>query len=113
MKNLALGFAACSIFLLCQPTQAQTLIGSGQMHFHGAIVEPAYELGLASQVDYGETGKLIEVAPGVVIAMNMALRKGPGSEPLYSMSFTELKNPQNLSASLSSGKKGVVTISYR
>ena len=113
MKNLALGFAACSIFLLCQPTQAQTLIGSGQIQFHGSVVEPAYELGLASQVDYGETGKLIEVAPGVVIAMNMALRKGRGSEPLYSMSFTELKNPPNPGANLSSGKKGVVTISYR
>ena len=113
MKNLALGFAACSIFLLCQPTQAQTLIGSGQIQFHGAIVEPAYELGLASNVDYGESGQLIEVAPGVVIAMNMALRKGRCSEPLYSMSFTELKKPQNPSASLSSGKKGVVTISYR
>ncbi|MCB1653968.1 MULTISPECIES: hypothetical protein [Pseudomonas] len=113
MKNLALGFAACSIFLLCQPTQAQTLIGSGQIQFHGAIVEPAYELGLASNVDYGESGQLIEVAPGVVIAMNMALRKGRGSEPLYSMSFTELKNPPNPGASLSSGKKGVVTISYR
>ncbi|AMB78339.1 hypothetical protein ABEU86_06440 [Pseudomonas paraversuta] len=113
MKNLALGFAACSIFLLCQPTQAQTLIGSGQIQFHGAIVEPAYELGLASNVDYGESGQLIEVAPGVVIAMNMALRKGRGSEPLYSMSFTELKNPPNPGANLSSGKKGVVTISYR
>ena len=113
MKNLALGFAACSIFLLCQPTQAQTLIGSGRIQFHGAIVEPAYELGLASNVDYGESGQLIEVAPGVVIAMNMALRKGRGSEPLYSMSFTELKNPPNPGASLSSGKKGVVTISYR
>ena len=113
MKNLALGFAACSIFLLSNPTQAQTLIGSGQIQFHGSIVEPAYELGLASQVDYGETGKLIEVAPGVVIAMNMALRKGRGSEPLYSMSFTELKNPPNPGANLSSGKKGVVTISYR
>ena len=113
MKNLALGFAACSIFLLSNPTQAQTLIGSGQIQFHGSIVEPAYELGLASQVDYGETGQLIEVAPGVVIAMNMALRKGRGSEPLYSMSFTELKNPPNPGANLSSGKKGVVTISYR
>ena len=113
MQNLALGFAACSIFLLCQPTQAQTLIGSGQIQFHGAIVEPAYELGLASNVDYGESGQLIEVAPGVVIAMNMALRKGRGSEPLYSMSFTELKNPPNPGANLSSGKKGVVTISYR
>ncbi|MCH4867751.1 hypothetical protein [Pseudomonas sp. TMW22089] len=113
MKNLALGFAACSIFLLCQPTQAQTLIGSGQIQFHGAIVEPAYELGLASNVDYGESGQLIEVAPGVVIAMNMALRKGRGSEPLYSMSFTELKNPPNPGANLSSGEKGVVTISYR
>lgn len=113
MKNLALGFAACSIFLLCQPIQAQTLIGSGQIQFHGAIVEPAYELGLASNVDYGESGQLIEVAPGVVIAMNMALRKGRGSEPLYSMSFTELKNPPNPGANLSSGKKGVVTISYR
>ncbi|WP_202210285.1 hypothetical protein [Pseudomonas paraversuta] len=113
MKNLALGFAACSIFLLCQTTQAQTLIGSGQIQFHGAIVEPAYELGLASNVDYGESGQLIEVAPGVVIAMNMALRKGRGSEPLYSMSFTELKNPPNPGANLSSGKKGVVTISYR
>ena len=76
MKNLALGFAACSIFLLSNLTQAQPLIGSGQIQFHGSIVEPAYELGLASQVDYGETGQLIEVAPGVVIAMNMALRKG-------------------------------------
>ena len=113
MKNLALGFAACSIFLLSNPTQAQTLIGSGQIQFHGAIVEPAYELGLASNVDYGESGQLIEVAPGVVIAMNMALRKGRGSEPLYSMSFTELKNPPNPGANLSSGKKGVVTISYR
>ena len=113
MKNRALGFAACSIFLFSNPTQAQPLICSGQIQFQGSIVEPAYELGLASQVDYGESAKLIEVAPGVVIAMNMALRKGRGSEPLYSMSFTELKNPQNPGASLSSGKKGLVTISYQ
>lgn len=109
MTNWALGFAVCTIFLFSSEVNAQSMMSGGVIHFRGAITEPSYEIMPANAVTLGRATKLIEVVPGVVIAVNMAFAGSRGSEPLIDTSFYELKT----SANPSGGKRGVLTISYR
>ena len=112
MKNLALGFTACTIFLISNEGYAQPT-SSGVIHFQGSIVESSYEIAPASEMSTGASVKLIEVEPGVVIAVNMASRGAGGSEPLFSTAFEALKNEPLASDNVSASKRGVLTISYR
>ncbi|MEB0206467.1 hypothetical protein [Pseudomonas sp. CCC3.1] len=109
MKSWALGFAAFTISLFSNEVNAQSMTSGGVIHFRGAITEPSYEIMPANAVNFGQATKLIAVAPGVVIAVNMALPGSRGSEPLIDTSFEALKT----SADPSGGKRGVLTISYR
>lgn len=113
MKKRALSVAACALVLLAGEAEAQPVVRSGVIHFQGAIVESSYEIAPASEMSTGESVKLIEVEPGVVIAVNMASRGAGGSEPLFSTAFEALKNEPLASDSVSASKRGVLTISYR
>lgn len=113
MKKMALSCAACALMLLASEAEAQSVVRSGMIHFQGAIVESSYEIAPASEMSTGASVKLIEVEPGVVIAVNMASRGAGGSEPLFSTAFEALKNEPLASDNVSAGKRGVLTISYR
>ena len=113
MKKMALSVAACALVLLAGEAEAQSVVRSGVIHFQGAIVESSYEIAPASEMSTGESVKLIEVEPGVVIAVNMASRGAGGSEPLFFTAFEALKNEPAASDNVSAGKRGVLTISYR
>ena len=69
MKKMALSVAACALVLLANEAEAQSVVRSGVIHFQGAIVESSYEIAPASEMSTGESVKLIEVEPGVVIAV--------------------------------------------
>ena len=69
MKKMALSVAACALVLLAGEAEAQSVVRSGVIHFQGAIVESSYEIAPASEMSTGESVKLIEVEPGVVIAV--------------------------------------------
>ena len=112
MKNLALGFTACTIFLISNEGYAQPT-SSGVIHFEGSIVESTYEFSMASAASVGKSIKLIEVEPGVVIAVNMAARSADGTEPLFTTAFEALKNVSPARDNVSASKRGVLTISYR
>ena len=109
MTNWLLGFTACTIFLFSGEVNAQSGVSGGVIRFHGAITEPSYDIRPANGVDFGHATKLIEVVPGVVIAVNMAYAGSRGSEPQIETSFAELKT----SANPSGGTRGVLTIYYR
>lgn len=113
MKKMALSVAACALLLLANEAEAQSVVRSGVIHFQGAIVESSYEIAPASEMSTGASVKLIEVEPGVVIAVNMASRGAGGSEPLFSTAFEALKNEPLASDNVSASKRGVLTISYR
>lgn len=113
MKKMALSVAACALLLLASEAEAQSVVRSGMIHFQGAIVESSYEIAPASEMGTDESIKLIEVEPGVVIAVNMASRGAGGSEPLFSTAFEALKNEPLASDNVLASKRGVLTISYR
>ena len=113
MKKMALSVAACALVLLAGEAEAQSVVRSGVIHFQGAIVESSYEIAPASEMSTGASVKLIEVEPGVVIAVNMASRGAGGSEPLFSTAFEALKNEPLASDNVLASKRGVLTISYR
>lgn len=109
MTNWVLGFTACTIFLFSGEVNAQSVVSGGVIRFHGAITEPSYDIRPANGVDLGAATNLIEVIPGVVIAVHMPFAGLLGTEPQIDTSFEELKT----SANPSGGKRGVLTISYR
>ncbi len=113
MKTIALGCVACTLLLLSNEGDAQSLTRSGVIHFHGAIVEPSYEISPATTLSVSASTELIEVEPGVVIAVNRAFRGANGSEPVFSTRFEALKETPPSDTKLSEGKRGVLTISYR
>ncbi|WP_407730138.1 hypothetical protein ACJJU9_04385 [Pseudomonas helleri] len=113
MKKMALSVAACALLLLANEAEAQSVVRSGVIHFQGAIVESSYEITQATAMSTGESIKLIEVAPGVVIAVNMAFHGAGGSPPVFSTAFEVLKNTPPVSNNVSASKRGVLTISYR
>ena len=113
MKKMALSVAACALLLLASEAEAQSVVRSGVIHFQGSIVESSYEIAPASEMSTGASVKLIEVEPGVVIAVNMASRGAGGSEPLFSTAFEALKNEPLASDNVLASKRGVLTISYR
>ncbi|MGO3542994.1 hypothetical protein [Pseudomonas helleri] len=112
MKKMALSVAACALLLLANEAEAQSVVRSGVIHFQGSV-ESSYEIAPASEMSTGASVKLIEVEPGVVIAVNMASRGAGGSEPLFSTAFEALKNEPLASDNVSASKRGVLTISYR
>lgn len=113
MKKMALSCAACALMLLASEAEAQSVVRSGVIHFQGAIVESSYEIATVSEMGTAESVKLIEVEPGVVIAVNMTSRGAGGSEPLFSTAFEALKNEPSARDNVSASKRGVLTISYR
>jgi len=113
MKKMALSFAACVFMLLAKEAEAQSVVRSGEIHFQGAIVESSYEIAPVSDMNAGQSIKLIEVEPGVVIAVNMASRGAGEREPHFSTAFEALKNLPPANDNVSASKRGVLTISYR
>ena len=112
MKNLALGFAACTVFLISNEGYAQPT-SSGVIHFEGSIVESTYEVSTVSAQSVAKSIKLIEVEPGVVIAVNMAARGADGIEPFFTTAFEALKNVPSGRDNEPASKRGLLTISYR
>lgn len=110
MKVCALRLAACVLFGLSNEAVSETAAMSGTVHFQGRIVEAGCEHGRSGTVDYGNKTQLIEVAPNVVLAVNMASNACRTGHLPFVASYQKLNTP---AYSEEQGvRNGVLTISY-
>lgn len=102
--------AACAVFWFSMQACAQPNISSGMMVLQGAVVESGCETGTVGSIDFGALTRLVEVAPRVMLAVNMA-REGCGIDVVPFVTSFQLIQPSAYSED-ASGSKGIVTISY-
>ena len=110
MKVFALGLAACVLFGLSNEAVSETAAKGGTIEFRGKVMEAACEHGRSGAVDFGEQTKLIEVAPSVVLAVNMANNACRTGQLPFVATYQKLNTP---AYSEEQGvRNGVLTISY-
>ena len=110
MKIFALGLAACVLFGLSNEAVSETVAMSGVIKFQGEIVEAGCEHGRSGAVDYGDKTQLIDVAPNVVLAVNMASNACRTGQLPFVASYQKLNTPAYRKEQ--GVHNGVVTISY-
>lgn len=111
MKVFAMGWVVCVLLGLSSEALCQGRVTGGVIHFQGSIVERSCESGRKDAVDYGANTRIIDVAPDVVLAVNMAgsiCRHGdiPFVTSYQAFGTAGLDNTATV-------RRGVLTISYR
>ncbi|MGY2283971.1 type 1 fimbrial protein [Pseudomonas gingeri] len=94
---------------VCSTVQAATP-NSGQIRFTGQIVEAACEVSSAGSANARGASQHIQVAPGVVVAVDTADNACSGGARPFNASYQPLSNGASSITTVS--PKGIVVITY-